>query len=155
GIMKAIEKHTKVHGLTGALRTALKGLEEKLETQKEYSENRKLLRRVQDLLNSSVDAETVENAPADVLAFRRPNYDLGCAEAWTKALSAALAKLDPPEREHWETLLRHCTLAKTSKPSGKWLKQAQDMLTSIGIQALASVLGTVLGEIGKPGIERS
>src|SRR6202011_5231407 len=89
------------------------------------------------------------------LAFRRPSYGLGTDEAWTKALSAALAILQPPERDHWETLLHHCALAKTSKPSGKWLKQAQETLVSIGAQAFASVLGSVLAQIGKPGIERS
>jgi hypothetical protein len=155
GIMKAVEKHTNAHGLSVSLRTALERLTEKLDTQQQYSENRKLLQRVQDLLKNSVDAETAENASAGVLAFRRPNYGIGSDEAWTKALSAALAKLQPPAREHWETLLRHCALAKTSKPSGKWLTQAQAALTSIGIQAFASVLGTVLAEIGKPGIERS
>jgi Domain of unknown function (DUF4132) len=154
GIMKAVEKHTKKHGLTGTLRTALEQLAQKLEIQNDYAENRKLLRRVQDLLKSSVAAETVENASADLLAFSRPNLDLGGDEAWTKALSAALATLNPPEREHWERLLRQCAQAKTSKPSGKWQKQAQDMLSSIGIQAFASVMGAVLAEIGKPGIER-
>ena len=155
GIMKAVEKHTKAHGLPDALRTALQRLIEKLDTQKEYSENRKLLQRVQNLLNSCAEAERAEDDSAGVLAFRRRSYGLGSDEAWTKALSAALANLQPLERDHWETLLHHCALAKTSMPSGKWLKQAQEALVPIGVQAFASVLGTVLAEIGKPGVERT
>jgi len=155
GIMKAVERHTKARGLPGALRTALQRLTEKLDTQQEYSENRKLLQRAQNLLKSFAAAETAENDSAGVLAFRRPSYRLGSDEAWTKALSAALANLHPPERDNWETLLHHCALAKTSKPSSKWLKQAQETLVSIGVQAFASVLGAVLAEIGRPGIERT
>lgn len=155
GIMKAVEKHTKVHGLSAELRTALQRLTEKLDTQKEYPENRKLLQRVENLLNRCVEAEMADNDSAGVLAFRRPSYRLGSDEAWTKALSAALANLEPPERDHWETLLRHCALAKTSKPSGKWLKQAQQVLGSIDVQGFASVLGIVFAEIGKPGKERT
>lgn len=155
GIMKAVERHTKAHGLPGTLRTALERLAEKLGTQQEYVENRKLLQRVQNLLKSFSAAEPAEDDSAGVLAFRRPSYSLGCDEAWTKALSAALANLPPAERDNWETLLHHCALAKTSKPSGKWLKQAQEMLETIGIQAFASVLVAVLAEIGKPGIERT
>lgn len=155
GIMKAVEKHTKANGLSGALHTALQRLTEKLDTQRDYSENRKLLQRLQNLLDSFAEAESAGNDSSDVLAFRRPHFRLGSDEAWTKALSAALANLQPPEREHWETLLEHCALAKTSKPSGKWLTQAQEALASIGIQAFASVMGAVLVEIGKPGIERT
>ena len=155
GIMKAVERHTQAHGLPGALRTALQRLTEELGTQQEYSENRKLLRRAQNVLQSFAAAETAENDAADVLAFRRPSYRLGSDEAWTKALSAALANLHPPERDNWETLLQHCALAKTSKPSGKWLKRAEETLASIGVQAFAAVLGAVLAEIGKPGIERT
>ena len=155
GIMKAVEKHTKDHGLSEAMRTALQRLTEKLDTQKEYAENRKLLQRVQNLLVSCAEEEWSGNDTPDVLAFRRPNYRLGSDEAWTKSLSTALANLQPSEREYWETLLHHCALAKTSKPSGKWLKQAQEALTSTGVQVFATVLGAVLGEIGKPGVERT
>src|SRR6476469_5915077 len=52
GVMKAIEKHTKDHGLPKALRTNLQRLTEKLETQKEW-ETRKLLQRVQNLLEAA------------------------------------------------------------------------------------------------------
>lgn len=155
GIMKAVEKYTAGHCLSGSLRAALLRLTEKLETQQDYADNRKLLQRAQNLLNSSRDADKAKDDSADVLEFRRPNYRLGSDEAWTKALSAALANLQPPERDHWETLLHHCALAKTSKPSGKWLKRAQEILPSIGIQDIATVLGSALAEIGRPGIERT
>src|SRR5579863_6652557 len=69
GIMKAVERHTQAHGLPGALRTALQRLTEELGTQQEYSENRKLLRRAQNVLQSFAAAETAENDAADVLAF--------------------------------------------------------------------------------------
>jgi hypothetical protein len=101
-----------------------------------------------DEISPSGDSRHEDDASAGVLAFR------GSDEAWTKALSGALAGLRSPAPEQWELLIRHCTLAKASKPSGKWLKQAQEILNSIGIQAFASVLGAVLPEIGKPGIER-
>lgn len=155
GIMKAVEKHVKDQGLNGALRNALEGLAEKLQTQQDYAENRKLLQRVQIVLGDSVDAEKPDDGTAEVLPFRRPYYDLGSDEAWTTALAAALAKLDDPVRGHWETLLRHCALARSSKPSGKWLKQARETLECVGIQAFVSVLGTALADIGKPGVERT
>jgi hypothetical protein len=155
GIMKSIEKYARVQGLTGSLRGVLEQLAQKLGTQSEYSDNRKLLRRVQDLLNNPVDAESTDINSSGVLAFRRPNHGLGADEAWTKKLSATIEQLEPAVREQWEALLRHCTLAKTSKPAARWVKQAHELVTSIGVAEFASVLGQVLPEIGKPGSERS
>ncbi len=107
GIMKAVEKYTKAHGLPRALHTALQRLTEKLDTQKEYSENRKLSQRVQNLLKSFAAAEAAENDSAGIMLFCRPIYELGSDETWTKSLSNALANLQPTERDQWQTLLRH------------------------------------------------
>lgn len=152
-VMRAVEKYAAVHGLSDSLLAALLRLTELLDTQQEYASQRKRRQRIQSLIDNFCNVETAENGTADVLPFRRPNYRLGTDEAWTKALSAVLANQHAPQREHWEALLHHCALAKSSKPSAKWLKRAQEILTSIGIDDFASVVGSALGEIGKPGIE--
>ena len=75
-----IEKHTMAHTNPRHCAPPLR-LAEKLDT-KEYAENRKLLQRVQNLLNSTVDAETVKHS-ASILAPRRPARGPGSDEAWT------------------------------------------------------------------------
>jgi hypothetical protein len=78
-------------------------------------------------------------------------FQLTSDEAWTRHLQAHLEGLDPSARAAWEALLFHCTSAGQSKPSGKWLKQADALVAAIGTAAFTAGLSGVLAEIGKPG----
>src|SRR5437773_1930198 len=62
----------------------------------------------------------------------------------------AIRRTDTEQRTEWNALLAHCASASSSKPSKKWLQQAQEQVTALG-PSFPSVAGTTLAEVGKPG----
>ena len=54
-------------------------------------------------------------------------------------------------RATWNALLLHCMLARSAKPSTKWIKDARTMVQAIGAESVSPIVISVLGEIGKPG----
>jgi hypothetical protein len=149
GILKAAEEHVAAHGMPAALRDALLATAARLkEHAPHYAEPRKLLQRVETLLASSA----ATNAEADgELPPVRGSFQFTTDEAWTRFLSLALEKVDDAARTAWDALLIHCASAKSSKPSGKWIKQAETLVSAIKTESFVAVLGGMLGEIGKPG----
>jgi len=79
------------------------------------------------------------------------DFTLQTDEAWTRHLRGQLDALDPPARTAWHALLLHCNTASQSKPSRKWLQQAEPLLADIGPAAFANVLSGLLAQIGQPG----
>lgn len=143
GILKAAEDHVAAHGLAEAVREALQAAASRLrEHVGHYAEPRKLLHRVESLLASTDGVE---------IPFRRTS-PLTTDEAWTRFLRSALETMDAAAREPWDALLIHCTSAKSSKPSGKWLKQAETLVGVIGSESFSSLLIGLLAEVGKPGV---
>ena len=59
--------------------------------------------------------------------------------------------LDSSQRSRWDFLLAHCSTASSSKPSQKWLRQAETLVQSIGADAFAAIVGDTLAQVGKPG----
>ncbi len=53
-------------------------------------------------------------------------------EAWSDALRADLAALDPPTRAAWEALLTHALRARGSEPGQRWRSQAAPLLEAVG-----------------------
>lgn len=151
-ILYAVVNYIAVHGLCPDLRTAIEQLKEKLETRDEFLAERDLLHFVHSILDGFSDTGIVNDETAGKSIVYRQNYYLGHYEAWTKALSATLATMQPLQRDQWVKLLCHCSLATTSKPSNKWLNQANHIIIQLGHKDFASVLGTVFSEIGKPGL---
>jgi hypothetical protein len=72
-------------------------------------------------------------------------------EAWARHLRAQLEGLEPPGLRAWDQVFRHCDTARQSKPSGKWLKEADRLIAEIGPDVFARIMTGTLTEIGKPG----
>ncbi len=61
-------------------------------------------------------------------------------EAWSNAALAALKNVPEAKREQWNTLLAHCQTATASKPSQKWLKQADELLDALDRDSVKAML---------------
>jgi Domain of unknown function (DUF4132) len=139
-ILRAIEDMAAAGRLAPSLRGALERLSAVLDEQQHEARVRRLWARVRGILDGQ---ETTGGQPR-ALTF-------GADEAWTRALGAALDAMDASARGAWDALLLHCALARAPKPSAKWIADARRMIPSVGVQSAASVLVSVLGQIGKPG----
>ena len=64
----------------------------------------------------------------DALIGAVPTLPIQPGEAWADAALAELATLPPASVTGWGELLRHCSAATTGKPTGKWSKEAQQLL---------------------------
>jgi hypothetical protein len=137
GILRAVEEHAATQGLTEPLRDVLRQLAVSLRAQQDYAAGRKLLQRVEALLEP----------PTDPAAGFRLTTD----EAWTDRLRRALEEVDAARRSSWNALLSHCATANASKPTAKWLRLAQPLVESVGSPEFAAIVGAVLAEVGKPG----
>ena len=139
-ILRAIEGMAAASGLPPSLRRALEHLAGVLDEQQHEARVRRLAARVRAL----IEGRATTSGQSQVLTF-------GADEAWTRALSEALDGMNASARSAWDALLLHCTLARASKPSGKWLADARTMIHAIDDTSAAQILTSVLAEIGKPG----
>jgi len=140
-ILRAIEGMAASASLQPSLRSALARLAAVLEKQQHEARVRRLSARVQALLDTP---GTAGAGPSQALV-------LGVDEAWTRAVGVALATMSESTRAAWHALLIHCTLARSSKPSAAWIKDARSIVEEIGSPSVSQLLVAVLGEIGKPG----
>jgi hypothetical protein len=53
-------------------------------------------------------------------------------EAWSEKARADLQSFKPKEREGWNRLLAHCIAAESSKPTKKWLAEANKLVDALG-----------------------
>jgi Domain of unknown function (DUF4132) len=136
-LLRALENFCEEHGVPDSLRPRFVALANRLRLQPDSAATRDALKRIDELLGSGV-AATGE-------------FLLQTDEAWTRYLRSHLERLDRPARTVWQTLLLHCNTAGQSKPSRKWLQQAEVLISAIGPAGFATVLSGLLAEIGKPG----
>jgi hypothetical protein len=142
GTVRVVESFCAEHGVPERLRPCLTALRDKLASRANGdAEARKAVQRLDDLLTPP-PAATMETL-------------LTTDEAWTHHLRAQLAALTPAAKAAWQALLLHCDTASSSKPSGKWLKQAEPLIKEIGSAAFAEALKGTLAEIGEPGAAQS
>jgi hypothetical protein len=134
-LVTLFEKFAGEHGISDALCERLERLAPHL-AENHYSEFRKAADRLGKLLAS-------DDASVSMLS-------LITGEAWVETIKAALDACGTAARGHWTALLLHCNTANSSKPSQKWLKQAQAFLAPIGTKAFADLAASVLAQIGKP-----
>lgn len=148
-ILRLVEQQAGAHGMHASLRDALELLAARLrEHQYLYSQAHKLLQRVESLLLCAAAApDDAGEAPA---SRAQPGVKLTTDEPWVKTLRDRLADLDETSRRRWDDLLTHCQGASASRPTGKWLKQAQALVAAID-DSFAEIVLAVLREIGKPG----
>jgi hypothetical protein len=139
-ILRAVEGMVTAGGLPASLLEALERLAAVLDDQQHEARVRRLSVRVRALLDGQATA-----------AVRPGTLTLGADEAWTRVLGATLDAMNESTRAAWNALLLHCMLARASKPSTKWTKDARTMIQAIGAESVSPVVISVLGEIGKPG----
>jgi len=126
GVLRAVESFADQEGSPPALGEALREWHKRLGHARRLlghagrisNAARKLLTRLDNLLNR--DAE--------------PRIEPG--EAWSNAALADLGEMPDPERRHWFKLLNHCKKAETSKPTKKWSRTANELVETIGRDAL-------------------
>ncbi len=139
-ILRAVESMVTAGGPPASLLQALERLAAVLDKQQHEARVRRLSTRVRALIDGQATA-----------TGRPPALALGADEAWTRALGATLDAMNEPTRATWNALLLHCMLARSPKPSTKWIKHARTMVQAIGAESVSPIVISVLGEIGKPG----
>src|SRR4029453_8403413 len=127
-ILRAVEGMMAAAGLQPSLRAALERLAAVLDEQQYEARVRRLSARVRALF----DGPTA--------AGRSQALTLGADEPGTRAGGAALDAMDDSTRTRWHALLLHCTLARASKPSATWIKDARSMVEAIGATAVSAPL---------------
>ncbi len=137
GILRVLENFCKERGFPESLRPHLVALRDNLRAQTPYAAVLEAIERLDQLLTP---------APADA-----SNSPLTTDEVWTRYLRGQLDGLETPNKAAWHALLLHCNSAEQSKPTRKWLKQADALVQEIGPAAFATVLSGVLAQIGQPG----
>lgn len=139
-ILRVVEGMVAAAGPPASLLRALERLAAVLDEQQYEARVRRLSTRVRALIDEQPTSTGRPTAPT-----------LGADEAWTRALGATLDAMNESTRTTWNALLLHCMLARSSKPSAKWIKGARTMIQAIGAESVSPVVVSVLGEIGKPG----
>lgn len=71
-------------------------------------------------------------------------------EAWTDKLLELIEKLPQEQQENWQKLAVFARSASASKPTAKWLKQAEKILKNIGIDTFNQFFQQVVQYINKP-----
>jgi hypothetical protein len=70
----------------------------------------------------------------DALLGDEPKHTapMEAGEAWSNAAREVMQRFPPDLLQRWTRLLQHCRTAETSKPTGKWLKAARDLVEKVG-----------------------
>jgi len=71
-------------------------------------------------------------------------------EPWSVAMLEWLRALDPKDFSAWQHLLAHAMRAEQSKPTAKWMKEAQARVDRIGYDAFKRLLLTWFGLLEAP-----
>ncbi len=66
--------------------------------------------------------------------------DIEVGEPWADAAQQALSALTPEQLSVWHDLLRHCLDNNSSKPSQRWLKKANTLIDTIGVDEFRQCL---------------
>ena len=130
--MRVLENFCREAGYPHCLRARLAALRDKLQAQPQHAETADAVQRLDQLLT-----------PAPAAA---PDSLLATGEAWTRFLRGQLEGLEPPAWAAWQALLLHCDSASQSRPSRKWLEQANRLVAEIGPAAFTGVLSGAGGD---------
>ncbi len=139
-LLRIVENFCRERGVPDCLRAHLEGLRDEFRAQPDDAELHNAVKRLDQLL-----------AP---VAIAVPHFILTTDEAWTRYLSGRIDVLEPPIKAAWHALLLHCNSAEESKPSRKWLQQADALVQKIGATTFAAILSGVLAQIGQPGVQQ-
>lgn len=159
-ILANVERHVAEHGLCNSIRQQLQRMATEYNSGSVYSDARKAGQRIEALLAMpACDAKAFESLESKCKVD--PNdadspiasvaLDFNTGEAWTNALLIELGKMPDESRNRWHEFLRHCSTAKGSKPTKKFIKQSRECLDGIGTSEFVRVSVSILAAIGQPG----
>jgi hypothetical protein len=137
GILRVVEDFCREAAIPDSLRLRLVALRDQLCAQPPYAKVRDAIMRLEQILTSGSKAAS--------------GFPFTTDEAWTRCLRGQLDGLEPSNKTAWHALLLHCNSAEQSKPTRKWLGQADALVKQIGPAAFTTVLSGVLAQIGEPG----
>lgn len=112
--MDLLDSHLGKKPLPDGIRAGLSKILEKMDTRQMPNHLQRIPARIRDLLR----------APG-TLAIEP-------GEAWSDRACADLQSLAPRRRDVWNRLLAHCVAADFSKPTKKWLAEANELVTALG-----------------------
>lgn len=112
-LIKAVETLPAQASLSDALKQDLAGLAAALRRREQSRDERRAADRIDALIGAA------------------PDCPIQPGEAWADAALADLAAMPPARRTAWNDLLAHCNAATAGKPTGKWSKEAQRLLTDM------------------------
>lgn len=134
-LMNLVEAQAKDRPLSEDLRSAVQNFRRAL-ARDEGSESRQATRNLADrveLLLAGAVGSTIGIEPVD---------------AWTLALRTALDGVSQEEEAVWIDVLAHCDKATSAKPSKKWLKEAEALVSRFEPDALLEILTQVYEAVG-------
>ncbi len=74
---------------------------------------------------------------------------LTAGEVWTDTILADLKEMNRTRQEMWEAIFLHASKIKAAKPNPTWLKNAEKLITEIGIESFQQSILTWLSSVGK------
>jgi hypothetical protein len=114
-IIKVVGDYLKSHPMTGELQQAAERLIQSIEVESMSVEIRRWILRLKELIG-----ETEVSLP------------LAAGDIWADTALKEIYALDSRTRTAWADLLLHCSRAKGSAPSRKWLNAADPYIRTIG-----------------------
>lgn len=157
-ILTHVERHIEKFGLNKSVCQQLERMSKQYHSLATYGDARKAGARVEALLarpvatsnqkpkdNSAVEEKSIDEKSDEV------DFELSTGEAWTNALLTELERLSSESKLHWYQLLKHCSSARSSKPTKKFLNRSQELLELIGDKEFTQVIRPVLSAVGQPG----
>jgi hypothetical protein len=70
-------------------------------------------------------------------------------DAWAEAIRQDIKRMAPKKREKWLALLQNAPKGSSAKPTAKWKKQADELLTTVGQEAFAKQIEQWFGLVGR------
>ena len=89
-------------------------------------------RRAKQTIDRIVGTLSVQQPTADTSPRVRKPPNIDCRDPWAEPIAAFLENLDNSRGVAWDDLVAYSRTATSSKPSGKWLKEAARLLDAIG-----------------------
>jgi hypothetical protein len=121
-LLKRIEEHIATSGLSGEMRAALEIMQASIEPYASVAENRKLWTRMVLLQRGGAEA-----------------YPLVPADAWARVALEEYNARTGADRAAWSTLFAFLG-RPISKPTRKWVKEANAKIAAVGADAFADAL---------------
>jgi hypothetical protein len=146
GVIACVERYAQKNGLSEPLKVALNEYSNAISVGPAYysnepsAEGKKAMARIRVLVASDKDDRAVPILPGD---------------AWSIQALSDLEAMTDEQRRAWTKLISTCFGTDSSKPSGKWLKDAESLLRAIGDESFVDHLDRWFSLVPKKGTVQS